>query len=252
MEREDSDERRRYESKLYDIGFACGKMAEDISRLFSLDKILVVVPLRGGLPISKGVVYGLDKIARASETFETSPIPETDVVYVPASSIVKDRNEVIENLVSDRINRMYGERGYKAIVVLDEAISGSSSNMVFSAVKNSVKNCKEDKNWKRFYWKELPIHLFIVSAYNGYKLEPSIQKLSNVLIYPIEGNIITTDNSKIYPLEYWNVVGRRTSTKNGKEYNVVEPDILFFNNEKWDKTVEGIEKGVDGYFKQKT
>jgi len=114
-------------------------------------------------------------------------------------------------------------------------------------VKNGVKEYKQEKEWKRFYWKKLSIELYLVVANKGEKLNPRIQKISNVFIYPIEDEIITTDNSEIYPIEYVTEV-RREVSEDGKIYRVVKPDVVFEENEKWEKVEKEIEKGVDEFF----
>jgi hypothetical protein len=78
-------------------------------------------------------------------------------------------------------------------------------------------------------------------------MNPRIQKISNVFIYPINDDIITTDNSEIYPIEYVTEV-RREVSKDGKIYRVVKPDVVFEKNENWEKVVKGIEEGVDEFF----
>jgi hypothetical protein len=119
--------------------------------------------------------------------------------------------------------------------------------MVLDNVKNGVKEYKPEKEWKRFYWKKLPVELYLLAAKKGEKLNPKIQKMSNVLIYPIEGDIITIDNSEIYPIEYITEV-RREVSEDGKIYRVVKPDVVFKKNGKWEKVVREIEKGVDEFF----
>lgn len=229
------------------IGNACGKMSEDIFELHpDLEKALFVVPLRGGWPIWKGTSYGLHKISR--EKHEVGY--EANVVYLPASSIVEKRNEFIQKSVASLLGREFPTKHYESVVIVDEAASGSSSKMVFDNVKRGVKDYKEDKDWKRFYWKKLPVELYLVVAGNGRILDPRIQKLSNVFHYPIEGRIITTDNGKIYPIEYITEIRKEVST-DGKTYRVVKPDILFGRNELWNEVVKEIEWGVDEYFESR-
>ncbi|MEM5766486.1 MAG: hypothetical protein QW423_02535 [Candidatus Aenigmatarchaeota archaeon] len=223
--------------KLREIGRACGKIAYDIIHSYKdMEKLLFVVPLRGGLPIYKGVSYGLYKKLGSFES---------DVVFLPATSILEEREKFIENSLTHLFKKLYTERNYKAVIIVDEAVSGSSSKMVFDNVKNGVK--KFNPEWKRFYWKELSVELYLIVANKGEKLDPKIQKMRNVLIYPIEDEIITTDNSRIYPIEYVTEVGKRVS-EDCKIYRVVKPDVIFKKNDVWKKIVDEIEKGVDEFF----
>ncbi|MEM7814361.1 MAG: hypothetical protein QXK48_02175 [Candidatus Aenigmatarchaeota archaeon] len=93
----------------------------------------------------------------------------------------------------------------------------------------------------------MSIELYLVAANKGEKLNPRIRKMRNVLIYPIEDKIITTDNSEIYPMEYVTEVGRRGS-EDDKIYRVVKPDVVFEKNEVWKEIVKEIERGVDEFF----
>lgn len=232
--------------KLHEIGRACGKIAYDIVDLHkqiedlykNIENILFIIPLRGGLPIWKGVSYGLYKLLGSFEANTT---------FLPSSSIVEERDTFIQESLTNLLKKLYPQKEYKAIVIVDEAISGSSSNMVLNSVKNGVKEYKTDKEWKRGYWKKLPIELYLVVANKGEKMNPRIQKISNVFIYPINDDIITTDNSEIYPIEYVTEV-RREVSKDGKIYRVVKPDVVFEKNENWEKVVKGIEEGVDEFF----
>ncbi|MEM5869757.1 MAG: hypothetical protein QXR09_01170 [Candidatus Aenigmatarchaeota archaeon] len=227
-----------FNKKLREIGRACGKIAYDIKNLYKgeVEKILFVVPLRGGWPIWEGVSYGLYKQLGSFEA---------DVAFLPATSIVEERDKFIENSLTHLFKKLYPERNYKAVIIVDEAVSGSSSKMVFDNVKNCVKNYKPE--WKRFYWKDLSIELYLVAANKGEKLNPRIRKMRNVLIYPIEDKIITTDNSEIYPMEYVTEVERRGS-EDDKIYRVVKPDVVFEKNEVWKEIVKEIERGVDEFF----
>jgi hypothetical protein len=229
------------------IGYTCGKIAEDIAEQHrDLEKVLFIVPLRGGLPIWKGVSYGLSKISK-----KLGSAPEINVMYIPATSTVQDRDKFIQQTISSYLKRYYDKNEFEAIAIIDEAVSGSSSKMVFDSVKNGVKDYSDDKKWKRFYWQKLPVELYLLASDNGRHLNPRIQKLSNVLIYPIDGKIITTDNSPIYPVEYVTEIEKRESS-DGKVYSVVKPDVIFKINSKWNNVVREIENGVDLYFKQKT
>lgn len=226
-----------FDKKLREIGRACGKIACDISYLYqNMEKILFVVPLRGGLPIWKGISYGL---YRKLGSFEV------DVVFLPATSIVEERDKFIENSITNLFKRLYPEKNYKAVIIVDEAVSGSSSKMVFDSVKNGVKNYKQE--WRRFYWKDISVELYLIVSNKGEKLNPRIQKMRNVLIYPIEDEIITKDNSEIYPIEYVSEI-RKEVSEDGKVYRVVKPDVVFEKNDIWNKIVEEIEKGVDEFF----
>jgi hypothetical protein len=234
-----TEKNEEFNYKLHEIGRACGKIAYDIVDLHkNIEKILFIVPLRGGLPIWKGVSYGLYKLLGSFEA---------DVTFLPASSIVEERDVFIQESLTHLLEKLYPQKEYKAIVIVDEAVSGSSSKMVLDNVKNGVKEYKQEKEWERFYWKKLPIELYLVVANKGEKLNPRIQKISNVFIYPIEDEIITTDNSEIYPIEYVTEV-RREVSEDGKIYRVVKPDVVFEENEKWEKVEKGIEKGVDEFF----
>ncbi|MEM2959914.1 MAG: hypothetical protein QW261_16555 [Candidatus Jordarchaeaceae archaeon] len=231
-----------FNSKLREIGKACGKIANDINCFYKdMEKILFVVPLRGGWPIWKGVSYGLYKVLGSFEA---------DVAFLPASSIVKKRDEFIEDSLTHLFRKLYLGRSYKNVIIVDEAISGSSSKMVFDSVKGGVKNYKPDKEWKRSYWRKINVELYLVVSNQGEKLDPRIQKLRNVLIYPIKDEIITTDNSKIYPIEYVTEIEKRVS-EDGKVYRVVEPDVVFKKNSLWKRIVEEIEKGVEEFFELK-
>ncbi len=227
------------------IGNACGKISEDIVYLHkNPEDVLFVVPFRGGLPIWKGISYGFHKIMkdRGEGSYEES------VIYLPASSIVKDRDTFIEESIHATMKKEYGRRKYEAIAVVDEAASGSCSKMVFDNVKKGVMDYSEDRDWKRFYWRTLPVELYILVGNSGRLLNPRIQKLSNVFHYPIEGKIITFDNDEIYPISYITEVGRKISKRDGKIYKIVEPDVMFEENKLWDNVLKEIEKGVDEYF----
>ncbi|MEM5829844.1 MAG: hypothetical protein QW040_03925 [Candidatus Aenigmatarchaeota archaeon] len=225
---------------LYEIGRACGKIAKDIVELHkNLEEVLFVVPLRGGLPIWVGVGYGLYKCL--------GPF-EADVLFIPASSTVEKRSERLEEKISSLLKKRL--ENYKAIVIVDEAISGSSSKMVLDSVKEGVKNYTPDNGrWRRSYWERISIELYLVAAHLGKKLNPRIQKLRNVLIYPVTGNIVTTDNSKIYPVEYINEI-RREKSEDGIVHKIVSPDVLFLENKYWREVVNWIERGVDKYFEE--
>ena len=233
-----------FSKNLYEIGYQCGKIAEDIINITNDDvsDSLVIVPLRGGLPIYKGVTVGLKELFGKAY--------ETDVMFIPASAIVEHRDRIISSLVRKALDkRKKLGKEYKHIIVLDEAISGSSSKMVFDAVKRGIKSYRPDKYWKRNYWKEIQPHLLIVTAYKGKKLNSRMRKLGNVKTYPVKEEIITTDNNEIYPVEYINVK-RYVRSKSGILYPVVSPDVLYYDNPKWRKVVEGIEIGVKGYVKK--
>lgn len=227
---------RLEKKELYELGFQCGKIARDIVKLVgkNLEKVLFVTPLRGGLPIFRGVSYGISRLLGSFEA---------DVLFLAASSIVEDR----EGSISRVITKTLKKKEYKSIIITDEAISGSSSKMVLDSVKDGVKNYREDKDWKRFYWKHVQIYLFDVVAYKGIKFDPRIRKLRNVMIYPVNGKIITTDNDEIYPIEYPNVI-KEVKSKDGKKYRVVSPDILFVEKPKWKRILKLIERGVEKYF----
>ncbi|MEM5870319.1 MAG: hypothetical protein QXR09_04120, partial [Candidatus Aenigmatarchaeota archaeon] len=230
---------REFCESLYEIGRACGKIARDIVELHeNLEEVLFVVPLRGGLPIWAGVRYGLYKCL--------GPF-EADVLFLPASSTVEKRSEGIEEKISSLLKKKL--KNYRAVVIVDEAISGSSSKMVFDSVKEGVKNFNPDREWRRSYWERISIELYVVAARLGEKLNPRIQKLRNVLIYPVTGNIVTTDNSKVYPIEYINEI-RREKGKDGIVHKIVSPDVLFKRNKYWREVVNWIEKGVEGYFEE--
>ncbi|MEM5853708.1 MAG: hypothetical protein QXS37_01285 [Candidatus Aenigmatarchaeota archaeon] len=225
--------------KLHEIGRACGKIAYDVISLYKdVDKILFVVPLRGGWPIWEGVSYGLYKKLGSFEA---------DVIFLPASSIVEERDKFIEDSLTHLFQKLYPERSYKSVVIVDEAVSGSSSKMVFDSVKNGLKKYRPE--WKRFYWKYLNVELYLVVSNRGEKLDPRIQKMRNVLIYPIEDEIITTDNSEIYPVKYVTEIERRVG-RDGKIYRVVRPDVVFESNDTWKKVVRGIKEGVDEFFEK--
>lgn len=231
---------------LVKIGYTCGKMAYDIKELHkNLEKVLFVIPLRGGLPVWRGVAYGLSRLDKTNNGLS----PELSVAYLPASSVLKERENFIKRSITDILKREYKTKEYEAIVIVDEAISGSSSKMVFDSVKKGIKDYRDERDWKRFYWQRLPVELYLLAAERGQHLNPKIQKLSNVLVYPLDGRIITTDNSSIYPLEYITEIDRRVSSS-GKVYAVIEPDVLFKKNKKWNAVVREIEKGVDRYFQE--
>jgi hypothetical protein len=230
---------KEFNHKLHEIGRACGKIAYDILDLHkNIEKILFIVPLRGGWPIWEGVAYGFYKQVGSFES---------DVVFLPASSIVEERGTFIQESTTHLLLKLYAQKEYKTIIIVDEAISGSSSKMVLDNVKNGVKKYKPEKEWERFYWKKLPIELYLVVANKGEKLDPRIQRRSNVFIYPIEDEIITTDNSEIYPIRYVTEL-RREISKDGKIYRVVKPDVVFEKNENWERVRREIEKGVDEFF----
>jgi hypothetical protein len=232
-------EEKEFNYKLREIGRACGKIACDIVELYKncFGDILFIVPLRGGLPIWKGVAYGL---------YKKLGCLEVNVAFLPASSTVEKRDDFVKESMSSLLKKLYPKEKYKRIVIVDEAISGSSSKMVLDKVKDGIKSYKPEKEWKRYYWRELPIELYLVVAHEGKKLNPRIQKMSNVLIYPVQGNIITTDNSEIYPMEYLAEIGEKS--KDGKLYRFFSPDVVFKKNEIWGKVVKEIEAGVDQFF----
>lgn len=193
------------------------------------------------MAVWEGVAYGLYKQLSCFEA---------DVAFLPASSIVEKRDDFIQENLAYLLKKLYPTKDYEAIIIVDEAVSGSSSKMVFDSVKRGVKNYKSEKDWKRFYWNKLPVELYLVVADRGEKLNPRIQKMSNVFIYSIESSIVTTDNSEIYPMEYVTEV-RREISEDGKVYRVVKPDVVFENNRIWKKVVREIEEGVDKFFNNK-
>jgi hypothetical protein len=224
------------EKQLNEFGIACVGIAKKILEKHYEElkegNVFFIVPLRGALPVWEGVEHALYKLKGSFEA---------QVVFIPASSIIEERKEMIREIIKKILEK---NREYKTIIVVDEAISGSSSLMVFESVKDGVKALEEDKEWKREYWKHYNVELYIVCAYNGEKLNERIKKLFGCFIKSIQGEIPTMDKPWLLPLEYTGdieiVEGEGKIAKKIKRVGVISE-----KNENWKEIRKAIDEGVE-------
>gem|GEM_PF-5491750 len=113
---------------------------------------------------------------------------------------MKNRAKTVENIVHRVLSKNNGK--YTHILILDEAVSGSSANMVRKAVVRAVKRLRKDKGWQRTYWKHLPVHVLALTAHNGEKLERSIRRMNEFRFFHMHGEIPTMDRTDISPVRY--------------------------------------------------